>query len=114
MSEPTFTTPPAVPSRLSPAEFSDRMNAFRLYFPTLQGELSTAVSCMAAAVSKLNNVVASNAGWTARRAIVASITGAGVTYPDAKRVLGTLSRETFDACAERKRNAMSTGSAESL
>lgn len=61
MSEPTFTTPPAVPSRLSPAEFSDRMNAFLLYFPTLQGELSTAVPWMAAAVAKATNIVASNA-----------------------------------------------------
>lgn len=64
MSEPTFTTPPPVPSRLSPADFSARMNAFLLYFPTLQGEMSTAIPWMAAAVAKLNNVVAANAWVT--------------------------------------------------
>lgn len=60
-------------------------------------------------------VVASSAGMTARRALIASITGRSVTFPVASKVMGGhLKRETFDACADRKRKAMTTGDAKDM
>lgn len=58
--------------------------------------------------------VAADGGWHARRAIIGSIASDDVSYIAAKKVMGTLSKPTLEACAKRRKLVFQSNKAKHL